>query len=113
MRNEIIETFEVFVGPNLPDTFIALRQYVHSFDNPITEALIDKPVSWCVHIAIWHQNVNGRNRVVYRPPAARRTKHEPALPDHPRRITKFRISVMSSIANLMPSRPKPLSFTPP
>jgi len=29
------------------------------------------------------------------------------------RITRLRISVMSSIAKLIPSRPKPLSFTPP
>jgi hypothetical protein len=30
-----------------------------------------------------------------------------------RRITRFRISVMSSMAKRTPSRPRPLSFTPP
>src|SRR3546814_12020030 len=33
--------------------------------------------------------------------------------DQARRITKFLISLISSIANLLPSRPSPLSFTPP
>jgi len=36
-----------------------------------------------------------------------------AAPDQVRRITKFLISVMSSMANRMPSRPSPEFFTPP
>ncbi len=33
--------------------------------------------------------------------------------DYVRLITRFRISLMSSIAKRMPSRPSPESFTPP